>query len=349
MTPHPAQDLADALGALGRDPEARAQIVAVMKEYERRPEHRFTTVREEVTGPITDELYGSVATVRKELANGLVIEFPYRSKIARDFILSHPDKPDHVWEPQTTKLLLHLCAGARDAIIGGAYFGDHVILMADAMRGRGICHAFEPDPVQAAMLERNAALNSLENVHVRPLALWKDAVSRLAFVGEDALASAVASDEGVSTTSIDAYAEEHGIGCVGLIMLDLEGAELAVLQGAERVLRRDRPNLVFEVHRSYVDWSGGLRDIEIVRHLAALGYILFAIRDFQSNVDLGDRPVELVPLDTAWLDGPPHGFNLVAVSDPAVLEGDRFRVTPNVSPKLLLHRDPRLHHPTGGL
>jgi hypothetical protein len=61
------------------------------------------------------------------------------------------------------------------------------------------------------------------------------------------------------------------------------------------------------------------------------------------------RAIELVPIDTAHLEGPPHGFNLVAVPDPAMLQGEPFRLCPGVSPKLLAHRDPALHHPAGGL
>src|SRR5258708_31702449 len=88
----------DALKILGRDDAMRARIIAALLEFERRPEHRFTTVRDDVTGPIVDALHASIEVVRKELdnglGNGLVFEFPYRSKIARDFVMSTPEKPD---------------------------------------------------------------------------------------------------------------------------------------------------------------------------------------------------------------------------------------------------------------
>jgi FkbM family methyltransferase len=337
-----------ALGLIGRDEETRARIIAALQDYEQLPEHRFTTVRDDVTGPVVDALHASVETVSKELSNGLRFQFLYRSKIARDFVMSVPSMPDHVWEPQTTKLLLHLSRDAGHVIVGGAYFGDQAILIADALRGRGVCHCFEPDREQAAMLERNAGLNGLDNVRVDFRALWSDSTSRLSFVGEDAVARTVASDEGFATIAIDDYADAAGIR-VDLIMLDLEGSELEVLRGAERQLRRHGPSVLFEVHRLYVDWTNGLEETEIVRFLASLGYTMFAVRDFQSNHDLAGRVVELVPIETAWLEGPPHGFNIVAVRDPDALAGERFNLTPGVSPKLLLHRDPALHHPTGGL
>lgn len=339
----------EALKSVGADAETRARIIAALQQFESHPERRFTTVRDDITGPIVDALHASLDVVRKELSNGLVFEFPYRSKIARDFVMSMPGTPDHVWEPQTTKLLLHLSKDAEHVVIGGAYFGDQAIPVAHALRGRGVCHAFEPNREMAAMLERNAALNALDNVRVHPLALWSEDGVFLQFVGDDAYASTVAADSGVPTTTIDAYARANGIDRVGLIMLDLEGGELHVLRGAEEQLSRHAPHVVFEVHRSYVDWSQGLHNTDIARFLLSFGYTLFAIRDFQSNYDLSGRPVELVPVETAYLEGPPHGLNLLAIRDTSLLDGEQFAIVPNVSSKLLLHRDPKLHHPRGGL
>lgn len=352
-----------ALGRIGRDERLRAQFVAACRLAESLPENAYTTPRGELTGPIVDALHEQVAVVRKELSNGIVFDFYYRSHIARDFVMSAPERPDHVWEPQTTKLLLHLSRGAANVIVGGAYFGDHAILIADRLRegGGGVCHAFEPDAEQAAMLEHNAGLNGLDNVRVNPVGLWSDSNTRLRLVGHDALASAVAvadaeaseetGDSSFPTTTIDEYLAGHGIDRVELIMLDLEGAELSALRGARGQLSLPpgrAPNIVFEVHRSYVDWSAGLQNTEPLKYLSSFGYTVFAVRDFQSNYDMRGRPVELIPAESAYLEGPPHGFNMLALKDAAILD-DRFKVCRGVSPKLLLHRDPALHHPTGGL
>jgi FkbM family methyltransferase len=328
-----------ALAQLGTDPGARAGVVAALHAYE--AAHPFSKARDEVTGPIADALHPHGVVLTKELSSGLVLEFPYRSKIARDFVLSIPERPDHVWEPQTTKLLLALAH--HDAVIGGAYFGDQAVLVAWVLGDRGSCHAFEPNHEQAAALVRNARRNGLDNLRIHTTALWRDGRSHLRFVGEDAYARTEAADTGIPTATIDDTVTAE----VGLIVLDLEGGELPALQGATRVLHDDRPNVVFEVHRSYVDWSEGLASTEAAAFLLALGYELFAIRDFQSNVDLAGRPVELVPIETAYLDGPPHGFNLLAVHDLTAIEG--CSIVPHVSPKLLRHGDPRLHHPVGGL
>jgi FkbM family methyltransferase len=288
--------------------------------------------------------------LRKELANGLVFEFRDTSKIARDFERSVPERPDHVWEPQTTRLALHLAAGARDVVVGGAYFGDQAVPLAHAIAPGGTCHAFEPGAASAALLERNAQLNGLANLRVERRALWSSERT-LYLPREDALAGAVEDGDGdsVAATTIDDYLDAAGVDDVQLVLLDLEGGEHEALRGARRRLAAPgAPAVIFEVHRAYVVWSSGLERVPVVADLRALGYDVYAVRDFQSNRVVAG-PIELVPLDSAYLDGPPHGFNLVAVKDPHLLQGDAFAIVPGVSPKLLVDGDPALHHPLGGL
>jgi FkbM family methyltransferase len=349
--------LHEALGRLGRDPAARERLVSACRAIEAANGSSRSVIREELTGPIVDALHQHAGVVEKGLSNGLTLAFLYRSKIARDFVLSDRDEPDHVWEPQTTRLLLELARDARHVVVGGAHFGDQAVLLADAIAGHGgVCHAFEPDREQAAQLVHNAERNRLANLRANTCALWSDDSSRLRMDGADAYgSSAPAGTDSAGTvpaTTIDAYLDREGVGDVELIVLDVEGAELAALRGARRRLELPpgrAPQLVFEVHRSYVDWSDGLENTAILRHLAACGYSSYAIRDIQSNRDLNGSPIELVPPETAHLDGPPHGFNVLAVKDTATVDDARFVVSPGVSPKLLLDGDPALHHPIGGM
>lgn len=355
-----AVKLREILGKIGQNDLARARIIDACHRIETLPENA-TTPREDLTGPIVDAVHQHVPVLRKELSNGILFDFFYRSRIARDFVMSIPEKPDHVWEPQTTKLLLQLSAHAANVIVGGAYFGDQAILISHQLRSSGgVCHAFEPDADQADMLEHNARLNNLSNVRVNKLGLWSDSLTRLRLAGPDALATSVpvaAGDQNgehdlsFSTITIDEYLRAQKIERADLIMLDLEGGELAALRGAQDQLSLPAnlaPPVVFEVHRSYVDWTGGLGETEIVSYLRGFGYQIFAVRDFQSNVDMRGRPIELVNLETVYLEGPPHGFNMLAVKNSAVID-DGFRICDAVSPKLLRHKDPKLHHPTDGL
>jgi FkbM family methyltransferase len=347
-----------ALSTIGTDETLRAKFVSACRETERRLHYENASIRDEITGPILDALHSNVGLMRKRLSSGVIFDFQYKSKIARDFVMSTPETPDHVWEPQTTKLLLYLSSTAKHVVIGGAYFGEQAVLVAKQLEtNRGICHAFEPDPEQSRILKHNAELNNLPNLTVQQLGLWNEDNAELILTGQDAYGSpsvnlsADGQEPIFKTTTIDTYVRRNSIDSLDLIMLDIEGGELKALQGAENQLRSKKglPNIVFEIHRKYVDWTNGLCNTEILRYLSSFGYQSFAIRDFQSNVDMHDMPIELIDPESVYLEGPPHGFNMLAVKDKSILLPELFRFCRDVSPKLLLHKEPKLHHPLDGL
>jgi FkbM family methyltransferase len=348
------QALLSALKLIAEQPDWRAHFIRHLLAFERSIATPGVDVRETVTGPLVDALHENNQVLRKELADGTQLEFLYRSKIARDFVMAASERPDHAWEPQTSKLLLDLARDARQVVIGGAYFGDQAISLARQLApAGGVVHAFEPNDEQRAMLMRNAALNHLDNIVARPEGLWDDSNTRLALVGFDSFAHPeVRQDGAIATTTVQDYLQAAGVERLDLIMLDIEGAELRALQGAASFLAQPAgraPAIVFEVHRDYVDWSAGLENTPIVTLLQGHGYQVFAVRDFNSNYPMAQQPVELIPADALYLEGPPHGFNMVAVKDIAVFDNPRYRICRHVSPKLLRHKDPALHHPLGGL
>jgi FkbM family methyltransferase len=341
-----------ALHTLGRDPTLRRELMDWLVQAEPRFD-KTIPVRDEVTGPIIDALHDDADCYEKSLADGTKFEFLYRTKIARDFLLSKPVNPNHVWEPQTTRLLGYLAAQSTgDVLIGGAYFGDHAVVLGRQLQSRGRrVHCFEPNDDQRGMLERNAALNELTTLVIHSFGLWSESSKTLRLAGFDSFANGVLAAEGESgfpTMSIDDYLISVGRQ-LGLLMLDIEGAEHQAMIGAQRSLRSDRPSVVFEVHRDYVDWSKGLESTPICRLLATEGYRLFAVRDFNTNQDMQGRCIELIPAATVYLDGPPHGFNMLAAPCELALEPPVFRIVDGVSPKLLSHMEPALHHPLDGM
>ncbi len=343
--------LSAALARIGADPRSRTAFLDAMRVAERQLARQGVNVREETTGPLTDALFAAVDAVEVRLADGSELSMPYRSRIARDLVLRREEHPDHVFEPQATKLLRRLARGARHVLIGGAYVGDHAVPLARALAAEGgIVHAFEPNPELHGFLVANAARNGLTNLRANRLGLWDRSDTGLKLSGHDAYAFVEPTDEAgaIQSVTIDDYGAREGIDAFDVIMIDVEGSERTILRGAQRYLGQsaDRaPHLIYEVHRSYVDWTHGLAQTEIVAMLAASGYASYGIRDYQDNVPLPGVPVELVPVESAYLDGPPHGFNVFATKRGAVLADPLLRVVPGVSPKYLHHRDPALHAP----
>jgi FkbM family methyltransferase len=350
-------NLLASLDLIATNPEWRTEFIRQLLSFEKSIAAPNIDVRELITGPLVDALFDASQIVRKSLDDGTQLDFFYRSKIARDFVMSSPEAPTHAWEPQTTRLLLNLASRSKQVVIGGAYFGDHAILIAKRVaKNAGSVHAFEPNDDQRNMMMHNASLNGISNILPRSEGLWDDSTTTLKLVGADSFAHPEAvgkgTIDGFQTTTIEDYLEAVGVLRLDLIMLDIEGGEERVLNGAGKYLRQpvgEAPNIVFEVHRHYVDWTAGLPNTGIIKLLLGFDYKVFAVRDFNSNYDLSSKPIELIPVESVYLEGPPHGFNMVAVKDDTVFASAEYRLCKGVSPKLLRHKDPALHHPTDGL
>jgi FkbM family methyltransferase len=346
------QQLAPALAIAGQDDRLRSMIFDALREAELRSENP-ALFRETVRWPLILSLLADAKSQRVILHNGLIFEVGADSRIEKALLLSTVAHPDHVWEPQTTKLLTLLARGASNVIFGGAYIGDQAVPVAREIAGAsGVVHAFEPMEHAFKRLLRHLYLNELSNVIAHRLALWSQSNVALRLEGHLALASSLPVDEQsqetvetVDSITIDEYVASRFLPAVELIMLDTEGGEEHALRGACETIVRNYPNIVFEIHRNFVDWSQGLEQTSIVKLLRSHGYELFAIRDFHNNYPTTGYPIEIVPVATVYLEGPPHGINVLATRDAELIGKLDLRVIENVSPKLLLHKDPALHHP----
>lgn len=114
--------------------------------------------------------------------------------------------------------------------------------------------AFEPQPDLAEGLVRLCRRFSLDNVVVEPRAVYSSSSTKMLFVpeGHQPGASLLEPAENstaieVQTICLDDYLPETGT--VSAIKIDVEGAELDVLRGAQRTLRRCRPLIIVECDR----------------------------------------------------------------------------------------------------
>lgn len=351
----PQTSLAAARQLLRRYPDQREILWDCLVEIEAAIQpHSTENVREVLTGAIVDALLGEDELLSRKTAQGLTFNFRNSSKIGRDFALARAALPDHVWEPQTTRAITFFASGSRCVVIGGAYFGDQALFAARVMAADGTCHCFELAEPSLELLRMNVAENGLTNIVINQLALWSSDSTGIALDGEDAYGcprpATDASEAAYPSCTIDSYLKSHALDAVDLIMLDIEGGEREALSGAAGVLSLPAdtaPVVICEIHSSYVDWSRGLRETELCRLLAAHGYHVFALRDYWGNGPLQSEHIELVDLDSTVLEGPPHGFNLLAVKSLDRLPPDMFSIVHNVSPKLLKHRDAAVHAPLG--
>ena len=310
--------------------------------------------RTTVLYPLLDQIFCSGDRLSLTLENGLHLNYFYKSNIAKEILLRERECPSHAWEPMTTRAIeLAIRYRPGPVLIGGAYFGDHAMIAGKELQNLGhkgpvIC--VEPNKEQGQLLLENADINGLTPwLYLVKSVLWEQRGLRFNLDSEDSHAS-VQVDERASLLSetIDHILSGLQLEQLSLLMLDIEGSEEKALKGASSILRlpADRAAVVIvEIHRKYVDWDCGLSNTGIVRLLLDNGYHVYALRDCQSNWELGLQAPEIIPLDQVYLSGPPHGFNLIASKNDDFFDGSGFARVTNVSPKYLRHRDAKLHFP----
>ena len=167
-------------------------------------------------------------------------------------------------------LLPALVDPARNAVDAGANKGVYSYFIAKHAKH---VFAYEPNPKLFKILQRNIA----RNVTASPIALSDatgSSILRVPFGSKghsnqgaslsDAKVSGNFTPVEVATSRID----DLGLTDIGFIKIDVEGFESAVIRGAQKLIARDRPNLLVEIEEKHTK-----RPIEeSLQEIVALGY-----------------------------------------------------------------------------
>lgn len=169
----------------------------------------------------------------------------------------------------------------------GANVGFFTVIGARLVGPRGRVYAFEPVPDNAERVRRNAALNRLENVQV----LQKAAAARsgsgelvlAAYAGGAALTTAAPPPDAIGRMVVDLVRLDDlvaagSVQAPAVVKIDVEGAELDVLEGMPLIARRDRPVIVYELDDADADGLERKR-VACERWLLAHGYAIAPLAD----------------------------------------------------------------------
>ncbi len=184
-------------------------------------------------------------------------------------------------------------------IEAGANMGAHTLTLARLVTRSGVVIAFEPQRILFQTLCANLALNSVPNVYAFQQALGAEAgavfVPSLDYTKDNnfgglALGS-YQSGERVPVSTLDDF---NFPGC-HFLKVDVEGMELAVLQGASKLIGRFRPVIYIENDRQE-------RAAALVRHLHSLDYKMYWHRPAYYNPNNFLRNAENVFPNTASIN-----------------------------------------------
>lgn len=167
------------------------------------------------------------------------------------------DVQQGIGEPEVQKALVeHLRPGMTFYDVG-ANIGFFSLMAARLVGPQGRVFSFEADPEIAGRLRENLARNQFMHAHVEEKAVWSEP-SVVSFARVDpntspdrGLGHITANGSAPGTISVEAVTLDQYIAshpAPDFLKCDVEGAELAVFQGATRLLSGKRAILLVEMH-----------------------------------------------------------------------------------------------------
>ncbi len=208
--------------------------------------------------------------------------------------------------PLATYLLAVLSEGMVFVDIG-AHVGQYTLLASKKVGPTGRVYSFEPHPRNFEALAQNVLLNRFANASLYNSALADSVAECKLFVNA---ADAGHKNRGThslraqkdwsqpATIPIRATRLDDVLGEItrlDALKIDVEGAELLVLKGAEHLLARFKPIIAFESsEESTASFGHSTKDVKMF--LAGRGYKLFRLPALES------RQMRLIPINASAAD-----------------------------------------------
>jgi FkbM family methyltransferase len=224
----------------------------------------------------------SATPVQITLPPSIRLEIDLTSAIGRDLYFhgSH--------ERELIAFLRNVLRPGMSVIDAGANVGEISLIVSRLIGESGRVYSFEVSPKTLPRLRRNIALNRAQNIEVVEAAVCGSDGPLTFYLGQGA-------DSGSSSLSqphdytgdhltvpgmrLDTFVRSRSISQIDLIKLDIEGAELDALQGAEALLSEEKPPIiVFEYHEQVSSRAGWtIEDVRV--YLDSFGLELRSLRE----------------------------------------------------------------------
>jgi len=187
-------------------------------------------------------------------------------------------------EPDTAGFIRHFLKPGMVFADVGANLGEYTLLAAHVLGTSGRVHAFEPNPNVFEILRKNIELNHCGNVTACPEAVWeRETVVGFELTPNPGLSAVQPEKQGkesartitVRTVTLDNYFADATK--PNLIKVDVEGAELQVLNGATSLLALPplhAPVVIFEYGPCNTQRFRYAAD-STIRFLRAHGYVVY--------------------------------------------------------------------------
>ncbi len=138
----------------------------------------------------------------------------------------------------------------------GAHIGYTTVIFAHYLKNTGQVHAFEILPSTSGLLRRTVEANGFKNVVIHNVGLGDREMTlnlprgNTSMTKVDAELRTGEALEVCRVVPLDTYVQQNMLSAPSLIKVDIEGAEIDFLAGADQLISRYRPTMIIEFHSS---------------------------------------------------------------------------------------------------
>ena len=169
----------------------------------------------------------------------------------------------------------------------GAYIGLHTLNMARIVGNTGRVFAFEPDPSNFEILEKNVKINNYQNIILEQKAVG-DKHGRTTLYQSDnpgnhrlfPLTKQAKGQIQVELTSLDKYFTDSNLANkINFIKIDVEGFEFSVLKGMKNILKNNKKIKILFENMQINTIQAGFTPIKVLNYLTSYDFKLFCLDD----------------------------------------------------------------------
>ena len=169
----------------------------------------------------------------------------------------------------------------------GANIGLHTLNMARIVGNTGRVFAFEPDPSNFEILEKNVKINNYQNIILEQKAVG-DKHGRTTLYQSDnpgnhrlfPLTKQAKGQIQVELTSLDKYFTDSNLANkINFIKIDVEGFEFSVLKGMKNILKNNKKIKILFENMQINTIQAGFTPIKVLNYLTSYDFKLFCLDD----------------------------------------------------------------------
>ena len=240
-----------------------------------------------------DRLHVDMTVVNRRIEFDLTYDMNFMADVNTAKTLQH----NGACEPEVVHLMRRVLREGDFAIDGGANIGFMTLVMSRLVGAQGHVEAFEPATVNFKKLRANIELNRVENVTAVQRALWGEDTAVTLHQGLDSgECSLMPVDNELVSTPCQALTLDRWCGAYDqaprLLKLDIEGAELNALMGAQALLTCGIDFISCELNEESL-LKFGTSQADLRDFMASKGYSTFVMSEAGERPSLVDRSMRV--------------------------------------------------------